>query len=1010
MKNFTIVFATVMLLASHQNNGQEAPFGADLQTSTRGAFATVAIKQFSENPVKLGSKTQKNPSIAKERAIATKQQTTSSGSNVSASTFTQQLASIKVKSVTSGCAGSTVSVKFIAKNGNGNAQKFKNNSVYTLYLSNSTGSNFTAQGQPFSITANYENGSDEETTLIYSYTLPTGISGGTGYKIAIGSVGPTFNAVAGAGASSSFTISVPVAPSTPSPSNTTICAGSSNTTYTASASNATSYTWSVTGAGNTISGTGTTGTVIWNASFTGVATVSVVANRCGISAPSSTTVTVKPNLTPNVSIAVTAGAQASCVGASVTFTASPTNGGVTPSYQWKVNGTNAGTNSPTFTTSSLANNAAVKVVMTSSASPCLTTATATSNTIVVAVTPANTITLTSAPSSNNQTLCNPADFVTSTYTTTGATGANFSGLPSGVSGNWTSNVVTISGIPTVAGLFSYTVTLTGGCGAVYASGTVAINTTTWTGSWSNGAPTASVGAVISANYAENVDLTACILTVNNNAIVTIVAGRDCYITGAVTVQTGSSLTVQNNANLIQSGTVNANSGNITAKRINTSMRRLDYTYWSSPTKSANYSLKNFSPQTVSLPLGASRFYTLIESDNALVAFEPTTAYFDSANVAKGYCIRAPNNFPTNGAVSTFNAEFIGVPNNGSITIPVTYSGTSKGSNLIGNPYPSAIDALAFLQYTPDAGVTYPNAGTIYFWTHNTQGAESSNYASFNLSGGTASVLGGVIPNGIVQVGQGFLLKKTAGATAVFTNTMRVGNNQGQFFRTATTEKHRIWLNLDAVTTSVNQMMVGYVEGTTLGFDESYDGRLMFNGSAISSLINNENYGIQARPTPFENTDEVALNFKAATAGNYALSIDHVDGLFLGAQNIYLRDNLLNLTHNLKASAYSFTSEQGTFSNRFHIVYNNAALSNATPTFDANSVVVYKNDDKILGINAGKVIMSNVKIYDVRGRLIVEESNINASAVFLNNIKTNHEVLLVKITSVDNQVITKKVVY
>ena len=294
-----------MLLASHQNNGQEAPFGAGLQTDTLGIFVTVAVKQHSASPLKTVSKTQKKPSIAKESAVAIKQQTTSNGSTDPANTFTQQLASIEVKSITSGCVGATVSVKFIAKNGNGNAQKFKNNSVYTLYLSNSTGSNFTAQGQPFSITANYENGSDEETTLIYSYTLPTGISGGTGYKIAIGSVNPTFNAGAGAGACSSFTISVPVAPSTPSPSNTTICTGSSNTTYTASASNATSYTWSVTGAGNTISGTGTTGTVTWNGSFTGVATVSVVANRCGISATTSTTVTVKPNLTPSVSIAIT---------------------------------------------------------------------------------------------------------------------------------------------------------------------------------------------------------------------------------------------------------------------------------------------------------------------------------------------------------------------------------------------------------------------------------------------------------------------------------------------------------------------------------------------------------------------------------------------------------------------------------------------------------------------------------------------------------------------------------
>ena len=239
--------------------------------------------------------------------------------------------------------------------------------------------------------------------------------------------------------------------------------------------------------------------------------------------------------------------------------------------------------------------------------------------------------------------------------------------------------------------------------------------------------------------------------------------------------------------------------------------------------------------------------------------------------------------------------------------------------------------------------------------------------------------------------------------------MRVGNNQGQFFRTATNEKHRLWLNLDAANAPVNQMMIGYVEGTTLGFDESYDGKLMFNGSAISSLIANENYGIQARPTPFENTDEVALNFKAASAGNYALSIDHVDGLFLGKQNIYLRDNLLNVTHNLKAMPYSFTSEQGTFSDRFDIVYNNAALTISTPTFDVNSVVVYKNDDKVLSINTGKVIMKNVKIYDIRGRLIVEESNINANTVILNNLKTEHQLLLMKITSENNQVVTKKVV-
>ncbi|HEY5470591.1 MAG TPA: gliding motility-associated C-terminal domain-containing protein [Bacteroidales bacterium] len=90
-------------------------------------------------------------------------------------------------------------------------------------------------------------------------------------------------------------------PSVPVPSATTICQGGSSTTYTTSASNATSYNWTVTGTGNTISGTGTTGTVAWAPGFYGVATIAVTANGCGgISTSSSTTATVRPTPTASV--------------------------------------------------------------------------------------------------------------------------------------------------------------------------------------------------------------------------------------------------------------------------------------------------------------------------------------------------------------------------------------------------------------------------------------------------------------------------------------------------------------------------------------------------------------------------------------------------------------------------------------------------------------------------------------------------------------------------------------
>ncbi len=88
--------------------------------------------------------------------------------------------------------------------------------------------------------------------------------------------------------------------------------------------------------------------------------------------------TVGSGVTPSVSIS--ASAIDICAGQQVTFTATPTNGGNNPTYQWKLNGNNVGSNSPTYQTTSLANADTVKVVMTSSLS-CATFPIATSNSI-----------------------------------------------------------------------------------------------------------------------------------------------------------------------------------------------------------------------------------------------------------------------------------------------------------------------------------------------------------------------------------------------------------------------------------------------------------------------------------------------------------------------------------------------------------------------------------------------------------------------------------------------------
>jgi hypothetical protein len=84
------------------------------------------------------------------------------------------------------------------------------------------------------------------------------------------------------------------------------------------------------------------------------------------------------------------------------------------------------------------------------------------------------IALTSAPLTDSQTVCRSSAITTITYSTSGATGATFTGLPIGVTGSWASNVVTISGSPSSTGTYNYIVTLLGACSGVADTGTITV--------------------------------------------------------------------------------------------------------------------------------------------------------------------------------------------------------------------------------------------------------------------------------------------------------------------------------------------------------------------------------------------------------------------------------------------------------------------------------------------------------------------------------------------------------
>lgn len=166
----------------------------------------------------------------------------------------------------------------------------------------------------------------------------------------------------------------------------TFCTGQ-NVTFTAVPTNGgvnPTYQWRKNG--NNISGA-TSATYTTNS----LSNNDVIRVRMTSDLPCVSTGTVSSNSltmingTATASVSMSASATSICNGNQVTFTATPTNGGTTPSYQWKLNNNNIGSNSPTWSSSTLNNNDQVKVVMTSSIG-CAVSNPATSSTATIAVT------------------------------------------------------------------------------------------------------------------------------------------------------------------------------------------------------------------------------------------------------------------------------------------------------------------------------------------------------------------------------------------------------------------------------------------------------------------------------------------------------------------------------------------------------------------------------------------------------------------------------------------------
>jgi len=327
------------------------------------------------------------------------------------------------------CAGAAIQVPYTVTG------TYNSGNMFTAQLSDATGS-FTAPiniGNVLSTTSGTINA-----------TIPAATMGGTAYSIRVVSNNPV---VTGSDNGANITILpavVPIIAVNVSP-GTTICAGAT-ATFTPVVTNGGSnpgYVWKK-----------NNGTVATSPAYSAnnlnngdIITVELTSNAtCALPATvtsSPVAMTVNAVLVPAVSIAESP-AGAICSGTSVTFTATPVNGGVTPVYHWKKNSMTVGSNADTYIDNTLANGDIITVEMTSSET-CVSPATVTSNVITMNVKPP-VIPSASISAAPGNSICEGTSVTFSANVTNGGTSPLYKWKLNGTNVGPNANVYTTAGL------------------------------------------------------------------------------------------------------------------------------------------------------------------------------------------------------------------------------------------------------------------------------------------------------------------------------------------------------------------------------------------------------------------------------------------------------------------------------------------------------------------------------------------------------------------------------------
>ncbi|MFD0834558.1 LamG-like jellyroll fold domain-containing protein [Mariniflexile aquimaris] len=401
--------------------------------------------------------------------------------------------------------------------------------------------------------------------------------------------------------------------------------------------------------------------------------------------------------------------------------------------------------------------------------------------------------------------------------------------------------------------------------------------------------------------------------------------------------------------------------------------------------------------------------------------------------------------------------FEGKPNNGTILVDVIDKGgngsvanVSKTEYLLGNPYPSALDVEKFID--DNVGII---GGTLQLWQ---QWAGDSHYLD-DYKGGYAQVnkLGGVrasqfvgisgattngsegtlVPSKYLPVGQGFIAEIVATGTVKFKNSQRVFIKESDadgtytsgsvFFKstntkskstdsttdasqTSTMQKIRLEFNSVVGTQTRREVLLGFSDYTTDGYDYGYDAACSeSNNNDFNLSLNGENMNIQAY-SAITSDKVIPLNFKSSGNNTFEIKATEFENLD-SSQEVYLRDNVTGTYFDLRQNtSYRFTSAAGKFNSRFEMVFQSQQKSlGVEEALASENYIYFQNSSNTLYAKKLNTAIAKLAIVNMRGQTITELSNVSqetlSNGIKISNVATGTYVAWFKTET--GQVITKK---